>query len=327
MLSTSAQAHHSTLAYFDPEVTSEIEGVVTSVHWSNPHIRFNVAVTETDGEQTEWEIELSALSSFRNRGYSSAFMQVGERVKVYGNPAKRGRPAMAGLNMLLENGTEVVLEVSEGPYYANLSNAKELEADASDAAATQRAIVSAEGIFRVWSTAVDDPDFPMFRGNYPLRESAAAARSRWVANEDELEACWSKGMPYLMITPQPIEFSRAGSDILMRFEEDDAQRLIHMDGSDASGMPSPFGYSVGAWHGDTLVVATTKLNSPDFDDRGIPQSEDMQFVERFTPSEDGDILNYQITITDPATFTEPFELVRTFVWRPERTIADWDCDA
>ncbi len=327
MLSNVAQAHHSVLAYFNMAKTAEIEGVVTKVHWRNPHIRFSVEVFDDTEKSTEWDIELSALSSFRNRGYSSAFVKVGDSVKVYGNPAYRDRPAMSGLNLLLEDGVEVILEASAGSYYARQNNAKVLAQSASNYEVEKRARTLADGIFRVWSSSLDDPDFPMFKGNYPLTDAAIKVKSTWVAHEKELESCWSKSMPYLMVSPQPIEFVRTENDILLRFEEDDAQRLIHMVTADKNIEPSLYGYSTGVWEGDTLVVETTNIDSSDFDDRGTPQGNNMHLIERFTPIDNGERLDYQITITDPYVFTEPLELARTFVWRPARIIADWDCEA
>ncbi|MBT5558325.1 MAG: hypothetical protein HOJ88_00405 [Proteobacteria bacterium] len=332
LLSTFAHAHHTSLAIFDPTATTEIEGVVTDVHWSNPHVRLGIGVADAAGDITEWNIELTSLSAFRSRGYHTAFVEVGEMVKVFGNPAKSGLPAMEGLNLLLENGTEVILEFVEGPHYALMGDAPVLEIDAADSDAVQLARESAEGIFRVWNTIIGDPNFPIFRGNYPLTEVAAARKSEWVPDREKLESCWTKSIPHIMGTPHPIEFSRSGNDILLSFEEDDARRLIHMldaneEHNDEDAVPSRLGYSIGIWEGDTLVVETTKLNSPYLDDRGTIQSEDMHVIERFTPSENGEQLDFQITFTDPVAFTAPVKLAKTFVWQPERNIVKWDCDA
>jgi hypothetical protein len=332
MLSTIAQAHHTSLAIFDPTATTEIEGVVTDVHWSNPHVRLDIGVADAAGDITEWNIELTSLSAFRSRGYATAFVEVGEKVKVYGNPAKSGLPSMEGLNLLLENGTEMVLEFVEGPHYTLMGDAPELPVDAGDTDAVQLARESAEGIFRVWNTIIGDPSFPIFRGNYPLTETAATIKSEWVPDKEKLESCWSKSIPHIMGTPHPIEFSQSGTDILLSFEEDDARRLIHMlddndNRNDEDAVPSRLGYSTGAWEGNTLVVETTKLNSSYLDDRGTIQSEDMHVIERFTPSENGEQLDFQITFTDPAAFAAPVNFAKTFVWQPERSIVKWDCDA
>jgi len=47
------------------------------------------------------------------------------------------------------------------------------------------------------------------------------------------------------------------------------------------------------------------VNWPYFDNIGTPQSEAVEYVERFTLSEDPTRLDYRLIITDPATFTEP----------------------
>ena len=118
---------------------------------------------------------------------------------------------------------------------------------------------------------------------------------------------------------------RSGDDILIRFEEDDAERLVHMSGN-ALTERSLLGNSTGRWEGDTLVVETVDIDASDFDDRGTPQGSMIRLVERFTLNADQDRLDYRILISDPDTFTRPFELTRYWVWRPEIVVQRWDCD-
>ena len=68
---------------------------------------------------------------------------------------------------------------------------------------------------------------------------------------------------------------------------------------------TPLGYSVGHWEDDTLIVRTTNISWPYYDDVGTPQSEAMQVEERFTLAENGSRLEYVQTAFDPLTFTEP----------------------
>ena len=58
---------------------------------------------------------------------------------------------------------------------------------------------------------------------------------------------------------------------------------------------------------------------------GVPQSDQISLVERFTPNADYSRLDYTLTVTDPVYFTETFELTRYFVWRPEMTVASYNC--
>ena len=94
----------------------------------------------------------------------------------------------------------------------------------------------------------------------------------------------------------------------------------------AAGQPnSSLGYSIGHWQRSTLVVTTTNINWPWFDRQGVPQSEAVEIVERFTFSEDDTRFDYSATITDPATFTEPVVLDTYRVWAPGEVIAPYDC--
>lgn len=107
------------------------------------------------------------------------------------------------------------------------------------------------------------------------------------------------------------------------------ERLIHMNADPDSG-PNPdartlLGHSTGHWEGDTLVVATTKMEASVLDLLGTPFSSAIHLVERFTPSADGNRLDYRLTITDAETFTEPFEVERFWIWRPEIAVSPYDC--
>ena len=65
-----------------------------------------------------------------------------------------------------------------------------------------------------------------------------------------------------------------------------------------------FGNSWGRWEGDALVVETTNI-SPRQSLRGVPPSEDLRVIERFTLVDEETIL-YEFTVEDPTTYTEPW---------------------
>ena len=51
------------------------------------------------------------------------------------------------------------------------------------------------------------------------------------------------------------------------------------------------------------------------------------WAERFTVSDDGNRLAYELTVTDPATFTEPVSGRWTLGWRPDMNVEPYECIA
>ena len=320
-----AGAHHSFAGFYYPDRTIEIEGVVTEVSWFNPHGRMRVEVTDESGASNVWDVETGSVSVLRTRGVDPDLVQVGDRIRLAGDAAIRNDTGIYGRQLLLADGREILLSIGVTPRWTDAGTG-ELIAPAFDEQTAAAARQSAEGIFRVWGTVLDDPAaFPMYKGGYPLTAAGRATLAQWDAASAALNDCTLKAMPYIMITPYPIEFVRDGDDIVIRMEEDDAVRRIHMGAASPPSEHSFLGFSTGTWDGDTLVVETTHMQAEIFSPNGVRQSEDIRVTERFMPSAGGERMDYRITIDDPVTFTEPFELTRYFVWRPDLTVSAYDC--
>jgi len=125
-----------------------------------------------------------------------------------------------------------------------------------------------------------------------------------------------------------IEFVDRGDEIQLRIELHDLVRVIAMSGDDFAQQQrerTPLGYSVGRWEGDTLVVTTTSVSWPWFNQSGIPQSAQSVITERFAPEPDRNRLNYELTVADPETFSEPVTLKKHWHWRPGEEILPFNC--
>ncbi len=73
-------------------------------------------------------------------------------------------------------------------------------------------------------------------------------------------------------------------------------------------------------------MTTTRINWPFFDDRGTPQADGVEIVERFTISDDETRLDYSAVIVDPATFTEPATMTNGhWRWVPGEKIEPYNC--
>jgi hypothetical protein len=326
-LADRAGAHHSFAGFYDPDRIIEVEGVLTEISWRNPHGRLRMDVTDEAGRVTEWSIETGSISIFRIRGFEPDFARVGDRVRLAGQASVRSSTAMYAQQMLLADGHEVLLSIGIEPRWTNAETG-ELLKPVFDERVVAEARRKADGIFRVWSTVLEDPAaFPMFKGGYPLTERGKEIQAQWDPASAALNNCTKKAMPLLMISPLPLEVVREGEDIVIRFEEDDAVRRIHMSAGTPPGEHSFLGYSTGRWEGDALVVETSHLLPELFDPNGVRQSANIRVVERFMPAADGSRMDYRMTITDPEIFTETFDLTRYFVWRPELLVNKYDCAA
>ena len=324
-LAASAAAHHSTAAIYDSSRTVEVTGVVEEVSWRNPHGRIVLRAADESGGDARWEIETPAIVMLRILGIGQNFIAVGDRITVAGAPARRDPLAMNGRNVLLSSGYELAFGQNV-PYFAAGKNGNVI-ARQHDDSNVEAAEAKADGIFRVWGGVMGDPaSFPMFKGGYPLNDAAEAVVARWDPLDNELLRCGTKGTPLIMITPAPVEFVRDGDRILMRIEEYDSLRVIHMSpDAQPPAEHSQFGFSRGRFEGETLVVETDHLKAQTFDPDGVPQSEQMRIVERFTPNASYERLDYSLSVEDPAYFTQPFTLTRYFVWKPEMTVQPYDC--
>lgn len=325
-------AHHSVAGFYDEAKKSEIEGVVKEVHWRNPHTVFEVDVTNDAGKTVTWSIESGALGVLRTRGLAQEFMQPGDQVKIMGDSSIRSDNGMFARHILLPNGKEVILTAGAGavPYFTAESEADILEA-VYDEDVTAAAKENADGIFRVWSTDINDRTSDrrkMFNGNYPLLATASAARAGYDSADQALLGCTQWSMPRIMSNPLPMEFVRSGDNILQRFEEDDNVRTIYMnsDNSEASIEPSALGYSTGRWADETLIVETSRLIPDRIDNLGTPFSTEMHLTEHYSLSENGNRLDYVLKMSDPKTLSEPVERPRRWDWRPEIVVGAYHCE-
>jgi hypothetical protein len=322
-------AHHSTSANFDESRVVEFEGEIVNVAWRNPHVRFSVRSSDDGGQETTWEVETNSVSGLRRKDITKGLLSPGDRVRIAGNPSRQGRSAVWANNLLLPSGDEVVLTPggsarwtdalmgTTGPIFA-------MEGDASE---------PERGIFRVWSHTratnmlfpeTTDPNFDIF--SYPLTDAAKAAIATFdPLTDNPTRNCVAKGMPTIMEQPYPMEILEAGGDIVLRLEEYDTVRTIHMNGEAAGNAPAKLGYSNGRWQDGTLVVETTAISWGFFDQAGIPVSAAVRTTEYFTPAADGSRLDYRMIVDDPATFTEPVELSKFWLYVPGVTVQAYAC--
>ena len=104
-------------------------------------------------------------------------------------------------------------------------------------------------------------------------------------------------------------------------------REVFMDGRShpKNLKPSYYGHSIGWWEGDTLVIDTVGYNEGFWLDRmGAPHTERLHTVERVTRL-DAASMRYEMTIDDPAVYTEPWKATFDMRWNEGVELFEYIC--
>ena len=90
-------AHHGFDTEYDAQKHVKLEGVVTMVAWTNPHMRVYVDVKDKTGKVTNWNFELTSPNTIRRHGWGPDDLQAGDEVIVegYGGKVVETRASLA----------------------------------------------------------------------------------------------------------------------------------------------------------------------------------------------------------------------------------------
>jgi hypothetical protein len=150
-----------------------------------------------------------------------------------------------------------------------------------------------------------------FPGGLPYRPWAADLRKARMAEngkDDPASNCRPAGIVKLTINPLFRKFLQVPGLLVILNERDTAYRQIFTDGRSlpVDPTPTPNGYSVGKWDGDTLVVETNGLSDGQWLDRsGSPLTDASKITERFRRVNYGK-MEIEITVDDLKAYTKPW---------------------
>src|SRR5678815_5675292 len=102
-------------------------------------------------------------------------------------------------------------------------------------------------------------------------------------------------------------------------------RVIPLDGRKPLSDDLHFfmGDSRGHYEGDSLVIESRNYTSRTAVG-GSPHSETLHMTERFTRI-DPDMVDYEIRVDDPATYTKPWTMRLTLTTQPDYEIYEYGC--
>jgi hypothetical protein len=100
-------AHHSFSAEFDAKQRVTLEGLVTKVEWTNPHVYFYADVKNKDGRVENWAFETAGPNLLARSGWDRNSLKVGDHVTVVGYPARDGAKVVSARSVLFPDGHKV----------------------------------------------------------------------------------------------------------------------------------------------------------------------------------------------------------------------------
>jgi hypothetical protein len=90
-IASPAFAHHGTAGYDMAKIVT-LNGTVTKVDWTNPHIVIYMDAKDATGNLQHWTLELSAPLLMQRFGWAKNSIKAGDQLVAETHPAKNGAP-------------------------------------------------------------------------------------------------------------------------------------------------------------------------------------------------------------------------------------------
>jgi hypothetical protein len=169
-------------------------------------------------------------------------------------------------------------------------------------------------------------------GGLPLQPSAAALKKQRMDGNsmDNPDAhCLPLGNMQLHTHPQPRKIVQTPKVMLIMYEANYGLRQIFTDGRRLpEGDPQPwwYGYSVGRWDGETLVVESAGFRDDGWlDVNGSPLTDRGRMIERYRRENYG-TMTVDVTVDDPKAYTRPWSVTLTHRLMPDDDLIEFICN-
>jgi hypothetical protein len=168
------------------------------------------------------------------------------------------------------------------------------------------------------------------KGGLPYQPWAAALvkeRMEQLGKDDPVGFCKPAGSLRLLTYPPYRKFLQLPGLFVILSERDVTFRQVFLDGRQLPDDPTPswYGYSIGRWDGDALVVQSNGFRDDTWLDRnGSPMTEAAKVTERFRRVNYGR-LEIDVTVDDPKAYTRPWTVTLTQQIVLDTELLDYHC--
>jgi hypothetical protein len=346
-----ALAHHSLTASYDDKKSVTVRGTVTRFEWTNPHVYIYVDSPGAGGQMTRWEVEFDSTVDLAKAGWAPDSVKQGDVIVAEGSAARDGSRQVLGKTLQITGGKKLMAAsrdlsalplrtAANGPaaprwpnghvrlgtapgekgYWAAPSPGGLYETSAGSIRMNREGLLA-----NIADSAKVAPFQPWAKGVYEYRQKNQF-------KEDPTAFCLPPGGPRQFqdrYGVQIVEQPDRNRIFVMSAGANRNWRLIYLDGRALPQIeevtPTYYGYSVGKWEGDTLVVnALAFAERFWFSNGGLPHTESLKLTERISRPDAG-TLKYEVTVDDNGAYTRPWTGGWTLGW-VNGDVEEYFCD-
>ncbi len=312
VITATASAHHSPAA-FDLSSQITIQGKVTRLDWTNPHVYIYVNGQSVSGRPAEWMIETDPVPILTRSGWRRELLTVGSVVTVRANPDRN-----------LQRNHAILVSIA-------LGNGVVWTPRAAAATSTARAT----SVAGVWNAL---RGFAQRRvGAFKPTAKGLAAMKTYTEASNPVANCVPYASPFLPNLPYLNEIETRKDSVIIRSEFLNVDRIVYMDGRPhpKDGARTNQGHSIGRWEGGVLVVDTTLFADHILgnytgggrgEQRELPSGPRKHVMERYQLSEDKTRLLISAVVEDPDYLTEPLTMSTEWDYAPQQQLLRFGCD-
>ena len=294
------RAHHSFASHYDPTRSMELRGTVVDFSLRSPHSFLYVDAASESGASVTWEIEMASVPLLRRFGIDAATFKAGDQVIVNVWPNRvEGNPLVWGQGFIAADGKAL----GEFPPTPKVESA----------------YLAATGVGRLqghWRVPV--PMFDLMQSPLPLTPAGLAAVQAYDPRESAANRCEPNVVPASYHSPYQFAIDIAGSEVVIQQEMYSVTRTVPLGAEPRRAEPTGrFGLVTGRIEGNELVVESAGFPASGWglgtasDELGvgtdIPSSDQKTLVERFSVSDDGQMLTVRYRVQDPVYLTAPYD--------------------
>lgn len=174
-----------------------------------------------------------------------------------------------------------------------------------------------------WQPGTTDPGRPEF-----LPNAIAVAKQR--ADNNRKDSPQAHCLPPPVLRLGPVWETVQSPSIMVVISDDDSPGFhqYYIDGRPHLKDPTPawYGYNVGHWEGDTLVIDRTSFDERAWLDQAAhPHSDKLHVVERYRRPDLGH-LEIEVTVDDPGVLAKPYTMKQVADLAPTEQIFEFICN-